>query len=103
MAVLDKGDEAILPSPYWVSYEEMIKLAEAVPVFCETGEKFKLTAEQVERRISGKTRMLILNSPCNPTGAVFEPSEIAKIAKLAVDNKFYVVSRSEEHTSELQS
>jgi len=92
MAVLDKGDEAILPSPYWVSYEEMIKLAEAVPVFCETGEKFKLTAEQVERRISGKTRMLILNSPCNPTGAVFEPSEIAKIAKLAVDNKFYVVS-----------
>ena len=78
MAVLDKGDEAILPTPYWVSYEEMIKLAEAKPVFCNTDERFKLTAEMVEEKISKKTRMLILNSPSNPTGAIVEPSEIKK-------------------------
>lgn len=92
MAVLDKGDEAILPVPYWVSYEEMIKLAEAKPIFCKTNEKFKLTAEMVKEKITSKTKMLILNSPSNPTGAVVEPSEIKKIAELAVKHNFYVVS-----------
>lgn len=92
MAVLEKGDEAILPVPYWVSYEEMIKLAEAKPVFCQTDERFKLTAAMVEEKISPKTKMLILNSPSNPSGAIVNPDEIRKIAKLAVDNNFYVVS-----------
>ena len=92
MTILDKGDEAILPVPYWVSFEEMIKLAEAKPVFCRTDERFKLTAENVEEKITEKTKMLILNSPSNPSGAIVESSEIRKIAKLAVDNNFYVVS-----------
>ena len=92
MAVLDKGDEAILPVPYWVSYEEMIKLAEAKTVFCNTDERFKLTAEMVKNKITSKTKMLILNSPSNPTGAVIEPLEIKKIAELAVKHNFYVVS-----------
>ena len=92
MAVLDKGDEAILPVPYWVSYEEMIKMAEAKLVLCKTDEKFRLTAEDVEKKITKKTKMLVLNSPSNPSGAVVEPNEIKKIAKLAVDNNFYVVS-----------
>ena len=92
MSLLEKGDEAILPVPYWVSYEEMIKLSEAKPVFCNTDERFKLTAKNVEEKITDKTKLLILNSPCNPTGAVVEPDEIKKIAKLAVDNNFYVVS-----------
>ena len=92
MAILDKGDEAILPTPYWVSYEEMIKLAEAKPVFCNTDERFKLTAEMVEEKISKKTRMLIVNSPSNPTGAIVEPADIKKIARLAVEHNFYVVS-----------
>jgi len=92
MAILDKGNEAILPAPCWVSYEEMIKLAEAKPVFCKTDDKFKLTAEFVEEKVTGKTKMLILNSPNNPTGAIIEPSEIRKIAELAVEHKFYVVS-----------
>ena len=92
MSVLEKGDEAILPIPYWVSFEEMIKLAEAKSVFCETDEQFKLTADKVEEKISSKTKLLILNSPNNPSGAIVEPSEIKKIAKLAVDNNFYVIS-----------
>ena len=92
MALLDKGDEAILPVPYWVSYEEMIKLADAKPIFCETDERFKLTANNVEEKINDKTKLLILNTPSNPTGAIVEPIEIKKIAKLAVDNNFYVVS-----------
>ena len=92
MCVLDKGDEVILPTPYWVSYDEMIRLAEAKTVFCETDSKFKLTAEMVESKITPKTKMLILNSPSNPTGAVLDPEEIRKIAELAVRHNFYVVS-----------
>ena len=92
MAILDKGDEAILPVPYWVSYEEMIKLADANIVFCPTNEKFKLTAAMVEEKITKKTKMLILNTPSNPTGAIVDPSEIKKIAELALEHNFYVVS-----------
>ena len=92
MAILEEGNEAILPTPYWVSFEEMIKLADAKPVFCQTGKNFKITAEQVEEKITYKTKLLILNSPSNPSGAIIEPSEIKKIAKLAVDNNFYVIS-----------
>ena len=92
MAVLDKGDEAILPVPYWLSYEEMIKLADAKPVFCKTDKRFKLTAEIVEEKISDKTKMLILNSPSNPSGAIVDPNEIRKIADLAIAHNFYVLS-----------
>ena len=92
MAALDKEDEVILPVPYWVSYEEMIKLAEAKPVLCKTDVKFKLTADMVREKITDKTKMLILNSPCNPSGAVVEASEIKKIADLAVKHDFYVLS-----------
>lgn len=92
MALLDKGDEAILPLPYWVSYEEMVKLAEAKAVLCKTGKDFRLTAKNVEEKITDRTKLLILNTPNNPTGAVIDPHEIRKIAKLAVDNNFYVIS-----------
>lgn len=92
MAVLDKGYEAILPVPYWVSFEEMIKLAEAKPVLCQTDEKFKLTAEKVEEKITDKTKLLVLNSPSNPSGAIAEPQEIRKIAELAVKHNFFVIS-----------
>ncbi len=92
MSVLDKGDEAILPVPYWVSYEEMIKIAEANPVFCNTDKMFKLTAEMVEEKITDKTKLLILNSPCNPSGAIVAPNEIKKIADLAIEHNLYVLS-----------
>ena len=91
-SMLNEGDEAILPVPYWVSFEEMIKLAGAKPVFCKTDEKFKLTAEDVEAKITNKTKMLILNSPSNPSGAIVERKEVEKIAKLAIEHNFYVVS-----------
>ena len=92
MAVLNKSDEVILPVPYWVSFEEIIKLADAKAVFCSTDKKFKLTAKDVEEKITKKTKMLILNSPSNPSGAVADKPEIEKIAKLAVEHNFYVVS-----------
>jgi aspartate aminotransferase len=92
MTILEKGDEAIIPVPFWVSFEEMIKLSDAKPIFCNTDEKFKLTAEKVEEKITEKTKLLVLNSPSNPSGAIVESSEIKRIAKLAVDNNFYVIS-----------
>ena len=92
MALLNPGDEAILPVPYWVSYEEMIKLADAIPVFCRTDERFKLKADMIEEKISDKTKLLILNTPSNPTGAIVDTSEIRKIADLALQRNFYVIS-----------
>lgn len=92
MTILNEGDEAILPVPYWVSFEEIIKLAGAKTVFCNTNEKFKLTAEDVAKKITNKTKMLILNSPSNPSGAIVDGAEIEKIAKLAVEHNFYVVA-----------
>ena len=92
MTILNKDDEAILPVPYWVSFEEIIKLTGAKTVFCDTNEKFKLTAGDVEEKITNKTKMLILNSPNNPSGAIIDKAETEKIAKLAVQHNFYVVS-----------
>lgn len=92
MSILNEGDETILPVPYWVSFAEMIKLAGAKVVFCPTDKNFKLTAAAVEKKISQKTKLLILNSPSNPSGAIVEPSEVEKIAKLAVKHNFHVVS-----------
>ncbi len=92
MTILNEGDEAILPVPYWVSFEEIIKLAGAKTIFCNTDEKFKLTVKDVEKKTTNKTKMLILNSPSNPSGAIVDKSEIEKIARLAVEHNFYVVS-----------
>jgi aspartate aminotransferase len=92
MSILNKGDEAILPVPYWVSFEEIIKLAEGKVIFCSTDDRFKLTAKSVEERITKKTKMLILNSPSNPSGAIVEEKEVKEIAELAVKHNFYVVS-----------
>ena len=92
MTMLNDGDEAILPVPYWVSFEEIIKLTGAKTVFCNTNEKFKLTAKDVEEKITHKTKILILNSPSNPSGAIVDKNEIEKIANLAVEHNFYVVA-----------
>jgi len=80
-AILNKGDEVIIPSPYWVSYPDMVLLADATPVFIETGleHEFKITAEQLESSINANTKLLVLNSPSNPTGAVYTKSEIESL------------------------
>ena len=77
LALLGPGDEAIVPAPYWVSYPDMVRLAEAEAVIVPTAadESFKISPEQLERAITPRTRLLILNSPCNPTGAVYSRAD----------------------------
>ncbi|MEG2583229.1 MAG: pyridoxal phosphate-dependent aminotransferase [Oscillospiraceae bacterium] len=93
MCICNPGDEVILPAPYWVSYPEMVKMADAVPVFIETLEEnnFKFTIDQLKAAITPKTRALILNTPSNPTGMIYTKSELEEIAKVAVENNIYVV------------
>ncbi|MFH1096752.1 MAG: pyridoxal phosphate-dependent aminotransferase [Candidatus Desantisbacteria bacterium] len=91
----DDDDEVIIPAPYWVSYEELVKMAGATPVIIndlpeENG--FKLTAQRLKEVITPKTKMLILNSPCNPTGAVYEKNELEELAKVIVEHKIFVIS-----------
>jgi len=80
-AILSKGDEVIIPAPYWVSYPDMAILADATPVFIEAGldQEFKITAEQLESSINTNTKLFVLNSPSNPTGAVYTKSEIESL------------------------
>ena len=82
----DPGDEVLVPSPYWVSYPEQAKLAGATPVFVPTQEDdgFVLRADALRRHLSARTRLLILNSPCNPTGAVIPPDELGRIGDLVL-------------------
>ena len=94
MAILNPGDEVIVPAPFWVSYPEMVKIADGVPVVIETKEEdeFKFTAEQFEQAINPKTRALVLNSPSNPTGMVYTEEELRAIADVAVKHGIYVIS-----------
>jgi aspartate aminotransferase len=93
-AIFDQGDEVIIPAPYWVSYPPMVALANGTPVIVETTEKneFKLTPEQLKETISPRTKALVLNSPCNPTGSAYTKKELEKIAEIAVSNNFFVIS-----------
>ena len=92
--ILNPGDEVIIPSPYWVSYPEMVKLADGVPVILATTEEndFKFTASEFENAITSKTKALVLNSPSNPTGMVYTEDELKAIADVAVKHNIYVVS-----------
>lgn len=94
MAILNPGDEVILPAPYWVSYEEMIKIADGVPYIIETTEEndFKFTPSQLENAINEKTKALILNSPSNPTGMVYTKEELEVIADICVKHDVFVIS-----------
>ena len=80
-AILSKGDEVIIPTPYWVSYPDITILADATPVFIEAGldQEFKITSEQLESSINANTKLFVLNSPSNPTGAVYTKSEIESL------------------------
>ncbi len=93
-AMVDEGDEAILPSPYWLTYPELVKLAGGKTVFVKTFAKdgYKMTAKELEAAITEKTKLLILNSPNNPTGAVYTKDELAAIAKVCEKKKIYVIS-----------
>ncbi len=93
MAICEPGDEVIIPAPFWVSYPEMVKMADGVPVYLNTTEEtnFKFTPEELEKTITSKTRALVLNTPSNPTGMVYSGDELKKIAEIAVKNNIYVV------------
>lgn len=92
--ICNPGDEVIVPAPYWVSYTEMIKLGDGVPVILNTKEEndFKATAAEYEAMITPKTRAIVLNSPSNPTGMVYTKEELKAIADVAVAHNLYVVS-----------
>lgn len=93
LTICDPGDEVLLPAPCWVSYTEQIKFAGAVPVFIITHQKedFKLSASQVEEKITPRTKLIILNSPNNPTGAVYDPEKLKKIAQLLLKYNIYCI------------
>jgi aspartate aminotransferase len=94
ISVLEAGDDCLLPAPYWVSYPEQIKLADANVVVIDTEENndFKMTATELKQAITPKTKMLILNSPSNPTGCVYTKKELEAIAEICVQKKIIVVS-----------
>ena len=93
-AILNPGDEVIIPAPYWVSYPEMVKMADGVPKFVYADEKhdFKITAAQLEEAITAKTKAVILNSPSNPTGMVYTESELRALAETAVKHNLIIVA-----------
>jgi len=97
MAVLNPGDEVILPAPYWVSYRDIVKLAEGVPVEVSTTIEadFKMTADQLAQAITPKTKMLWFSSPCNPSGSFYHKSELEAIAAVLKDHPQIIVVSDE--------
>lgn len=93
-AILDVGDEVIVPSPYWVSYPPMVALAGATPIIVETKEEngFTLSMEGLKKAITPKTKALILNSPSNPTGTAYTKEKLERIAEIALSHNFFVIS-----------
>jgi aspartate aminotransferase len=92
--LVDHGDEVILPVPYWVSFKDIIQYGGGLPVYVQTDESqgFKLTAEMVERKITSRTKAIILNSPSNPSGAVMDPRDVEAIVRLAHRRGIYVIA-----------
>jgi len=94
LALVEPGDEVIVPAPYWVSFPEQVKLAggRPVPAALDPEDGFTLRAEAIERRLTPRTRMLLLNSPCNPSGAVLPRAEAERLAALAIERDLWIVS-----------
>jgi len=94
LATCDPGDEVIIPAPYWLSYPEMARLAEAKPVIIETADKseFKITPEQLRAAITPRSRLFILNSPSNPTGSLYTREEVKALGDICVENGLLIMS-----------
>lgn len=93
-AILNEGDECIIPSPFWLTYPELVKMAQGVPVFVQGAEEngFKPTIEQFKAAITEKTKAIILNSPSNPCGGVYSKEELEAIAEMAIEKDIYIIS-----------
>ena len=94
MATCEPGDEVVIPTPYWLSYPEMVRLAGAEPVFVQTREEngWKMTAEEFENAMTPRTKMVIINSPGNPTGSVYTREEMQKIVEVAAEEDILILS-----------
>ena len=92
--ITNEGDEIIIPAPYWLTYPEQVSVSGGVPVYVHAGEStsYRVTADMIRSRVTAKTKAVILNSPSNPSGAVVDPKELEKIAALALEKKFYIIS-----------
>lgn len=93
-AILNPGDEVLIPAPYWLSYPEMVKLQDGVPIAVSTQKEneYKVTVEELEAAFTNKTKALVLNSPCNPTGMLYTKEELEAIAAFAVQKDIFVVA-----------
>lgn len=93
-AILNPGDEVIIPAPYWLSYPEIVRLSDGVPVYIRGGREqgYKVTVKQIKDACTEKTKALILNSPNNPTGMIYTREELEEIAKVVVEKDIYVIS-----------
>lgn len=94
LTLIDRGEEVIIPAPYWLSYPEMVRLAEGVPIIVPTDASsgYKITPDQLRQAITPNTRLFVLNSPSNPTGMVYTPDEIRALAEVVVEHNLWVVS-----------
>ncbi len=94
LAVVEEGDEVIIPAPFWVSYPEMVRIAGGIPVIVETKEEngWKLTPEEFEENMTGRTKMIILNTPGNPTGAVYTADELRGLGEIALLEDIIIMS-----------
>jgi len=91
-AIINKGDEVIIPKPYWVSYPEMVNFAEGTSVFADTDESYHIKADLIKEKVTKNTKLIIINSPSNPSGAVIDDKELKKVADIALENDIYVMS-----------
>jgi aspartate aminotransferase len=97
LSTVNPGDEVIIPAPYWVSYEEIVKMAEGIPVYIETQieNDFKITPKQLQNAISSKTKLMIYSSPCNPSGSVYLKDELRALADVIVSQPQMIVISDE--------
>ena len=97
MAVLDPGDEAVIPAPYWVSYPDMVLLADGLPVMPLAGmaQGYKITPRQLAAAITAKTRLVLLNSPCNPTGAAYSRAELQALGEVLLEHPRVIIGTDE--------
>jgi len=93
-ALIQEGDEVIIPAPYWVSYPDQVILAGGTPVFIQTDEtsEFKMTTEQLEKTVNKNTKALIINSPCNPTGSSYTKNELKALGEVCLKHDFLIIS-----------
>lgn len=91
--IINPGDEVIIPTPYWVSYPEQVKLAGGHPVYVEGKEEngFKVTPEQIQQAVTSKTKAIIINSPSNPTGSIYDKAELEALAEVCLKNDLFIL------------